>query len=296
MKQEYSAIMRTAFIVVAVIVVISVWSAGSYYIIKSGIDYLNTDKTTNTSNIDVDKIVQDILDDCNVYGINLHGSIVTSYSRGSYNESGELMVDEISSDDVSAIIKKAEEDDEIKYVLAEINSSGGSPAAGMEMMTAFKNSKKPVIALIRDAGLSSAYWAATGAQTIFASAVSDVGSIGVTASYLENVDKNKKEGLNYVDLSVGKYKDTFNPNRALSDDEKKLIMRDINLIHEYFIKSVATNRNLDVSKVRKLADGSTMMGEAALKNGLIDKIGNIYDVRKYLAEQLKEEINICWQN
>ena len=55
--------------------------------------------------------------------------------------------------------------------------------------------------------------------------------------------------------------------------------RDIKIMHENFIKVVAGNRGLDVEKVRQLADGSSMLGEMALANGLIDKIGGIDEVK-----------------
>ena len=207
-----------------------------------------------------------------------------------------MLVGEASVDDVYSIMQKAQENDKIKYVVVEINSYGGSPVAGMEMMTAFKNFKKPVVVFARNGIASAAYLAATGAQTIFASVATDVGSIGVTASYLENVEKNRKEGLEYIDLSVGKYKDTGDPNRPISNEEKQLIMRDCEILHEQFISAVATNRNLDIDKVRELADGSTMLGEAALKNGLIDRIGDAYDVVTFLTEKMGEEVKICWQN
>lgn len=164
------------------------------------------------------------------------------------------------------------------------------------MMRTFKQSKKPVVAFIRNAGLSAAYLAATGAETIFASNFSDVGSIGVTMSYLQEAEKNTKEGLSYVDLSSGAYKDTGNPARTLSEDEKQLLMRDVKISYEYFVKLVSENRNLDIEKIRKLADGSSVMGEAALKNGLIDKIGIYPDVVNFLSEKIGLPVEICWKN
>ena len=54
-------------------------------------------------------------------------------------------------------------------------------------------------------------------------------------------------------------------------------MRDINIIHENFIKVVAENRDLNISDVRKLADGLAMLGQMALENGLIDNtVGTKY--------------------
>jgi ClpP class serine protease len=51
---------------------------------------------------------------------------------------------------------------------------------------------------------------------------------------------------------------------------------------------------LDVNKVTTLADGSSMLGQMAKENGLIDKVGNIYDAESYLQKQIKTKVNICW--
>jgi len=71
-------------------------------------------------------------------------------------------------------------------------------------------------------------------------------------------------------------------------------MKDILKVHELFVKAVAENRNLTVEKIEQLADGSTMLGEAALENGLIDKLGEIEAVKNYLKDLIGEEPEICW--
>lgn len=71
-------------------------------------------------------------------------------------------------------------------------------------------------------------------------------------------------------------------------------MRDLEIMHDIFVKAVSENRNLPIDKVKALADGSSMPGEMALENGLIDKIGGIYDVEDYLNELIGEKAEICW--
>ena len=232
--------------------------------------------------------------DCNALGVNLHGFLSGYISNDTKNENGENAEDQASSEDIVFTIQEADKDDTIKAIILEVDSSGGFPVSGEEVADALKRAKKPTVAWIRGQGLSAAYWAATGANTIFASAVSDVGSIGVTLSYLDNYKKNLKDGLTFNSLSTGKFKDTGSPDKPLTNEEKTLIMRDLNIVNEHFIKSVAVNRNLDIAKVRKLADGSSMPGELALQNGLIDKIGGIYEIEDYLKEEIGEEVRICW--
>ena len=231
---------------------------------------------------------------CNVQGMILRGDVVTYISPADYNDNGDVIVDEQSSENIVGRIEDAEKDDDIKAIVLEIDSYGGAGVAGEEIANALKSAKKPTVALIRNGAASAAYWAATGASRIFASKNSDVGSIGVTMSYLDAVEQNKKEGYTYNSLSSGKFKDTGDPDKQLTPEEIKLIMRDVNIMHQNFIKDVSDNRKLSIEKVTSLADGSTMLGEAALKNGLIDQIGGQTGVNQYLKDKIGEDVEICW--
>ncbi len=231
---------------------------------------------------------------CNVYGIELHGELVTYMLANDTDSNDNVNNDQTASEDIVITIEQAEQDEKIKAILLEVDSYGGSPVAAEEIMKAMKTATKLTVALVRTAAVSGAYWSATGADIIFASAISDIGGIGVTSSYLDNSKKNIKDGLTFNSLSTGIFKDTQNPDKSLTEAERKLILRDSYIIHDHFVNSVAANRNLDVNKVKALADGSTLLGEAALKNGLIDRIGGMPEVKAYLKEKIGEEPEICW--
>lgn len=289
MWQKLSTVLKSSFSVVSIIVVLIIWSAISYFGISFSKEFFSN---TDTSSVEEPSENED----CNVYGINLHGDIVTYHSNDAYNDQDKLILDQTSADEVGWALDKAENTDTIKAIIVEIDSYGGSGEAGEEMMLSFKQSKKPVIAFIRNTGASAAYLAATGAETIFASNFSDVGSIGVTMSYLQETEKNKKDGLTYIDLSYGKYKDSGSSIRPITEDEKKLFMRDLKITYDLFVSLVSQNRNIDIEKVRELADGSTMMGQDALKEGLVDKIGGFPEVKAFLAEKIGAPVTVCWQN
>lgn len=231
---------------------------------------------------------------CNVFGVELHGDLVT-YTAPSELNGDAPDQDQTASEDIVYAIEEAEKDTRVKAIILEIDSYGGYPVAGEEVALALKRANKPAIAVIREAGASAAYLAASAADKIFASKNSDVGGIAVTMSYLDYVDQNKNEGLTYIPLASGKFKDTGDPDKILTQEEKELLMRDINILHENFVKMVAENRNLAIEKVKKLADGSTMLGEMALQNGLIDQIGGMPEAKEYLKEKIGEEAKICWQ-
>jgi protease-4 len=228
---------------------------------------------------------------CNVAVAQLYGSLVYYSNEGGNDASNTL--DQTASEDVRQQIEAADADSSIKAILLQIDSPGGDPVAGEDIATALKRATKPTVALIADEGDSGAYWAATGAQTIFASANSSVGDIGVTGSYLDETKQDEQNGLTFIPLTAGKYKDMGNPDAPLTPAEKAMDLRDLNVMMQNFINTVAENRNLSVASVTAIANGSSLLGKTALKDGLIDKIGSIYDVENYLKGKIGDDITLC---
>lgn len=231
---------------------------------------------------------------CNVLGIELRGDVVTYITPEDKNEEGNNIVDKTSSEDIIYLVDQANLDDNIKAIILEVDSYGGSAVAAEEISQALLKTNKPTVAFVRTAAASAAYWSASGADTIFASSLSDIGGIGVTMSYLDKTKKNEKEGLTYNSLSIGEFKDYGDPDKPMTVNERKLIMRDLEIMHNLFVKAVSQNRNLPIDKVNLLANGSSMPGQMALEAGLIDKIGGIYEVESYLKDKLGEDVYVCW--
>ena len=234
---------------------------------------------------------------CNIAVIPITGDIIPyagADKDGTTYESD--LAPTANPDDTLATLRWAETDPNVLGVLARIDSSGGVPVASEIIANGFKNSSLPVVALIRETGTSGAYLLATGADTIIASPLSDVGGIGISMSYLENTAKNTKEGLQYISLASSKFKDYGSPDKPLTLDERNLLERDLKIWHEQFVKEVAENRNLPVEQVAKLADGSSIPGSLALENNLIDSLGDQETARAWFAEQLElspEEVVFC---
>ncbi len=233
---------------------------------------------------------------CNVATAKLYGTLVyyASESDGAAASAvGDGSLDQTASEDIRQEIENADSDPNIKAILLQIDSPGGDPVAGEDIAAALKHANKPTVALIADQGTSGAYWAATGAQTIFASANSSLVDIGVTQSYLQDTEQNDDSGLQFISLTAGKYKDMGNPASPLTPEEKSLFERDLTITDQNFIAQVAANRNISVASVTAIADGSSMLGQMALHDGLIDKIGNIYDVENFLKNKIGTTATLC---
>jgi protease-4 len=231
---------------------------------------------------------------CNIAIIPIVGNVIP-YAGADEDGSGN-MPPSTNPDDTLAALRAAEADSNIRGILVRIDSSGGSPVAAEVIANGLKHASLPLAALIREIGASAAYLTATGAKTIIASPFSDIGSIGVTMSYIDNTAKNAEDGLRYVSLSSAKFKDYGDPDKPLTVDERMLLERDLKIYHEQFVKEVAENRNLPIEQIARLADGSSMPGALALENKLIDALGDQETARAWFAEQLEvplEDVVFC---
>jgi len=179
----------------------------------------------------------------------------------------------ISANSIVDKLEKANKNKGIKAIILDINSGGGGVVASREVVKAVKEVKKPVIALIREVGASGAYWIASSADWIIADEMSITGSIGVFSGYLEFSGLLENYNVSYERLIAGEYKDMGVPYRQLTDQEKIMMQQKLNLIHDYFIKDVAKNRNLSEIKVRELANGFFYLGVEGKDVGLVDELG-----------------------
>ena len=182
-----------------------------------------------------------------------------------------------SADTVVSKIESLESDPQFDTIILLVDSSGGYLVASEEVSEALKRSEKRTVAVIREEGLSGAYLAATGADTIYASRASSVGSLGVTMSYLDYSKQRREEGVSYLDISSSRFKDAGDPDRPLDEDERQYFMELVNDSHDIMVDIVAENRGLDTEAVETISDGKIMLGVAALDHGLIDRIGGLYD-------------------
>ncbi len=221
---------------------------------------------------------------CNIAVLPIEGTILPFHGLAGF----DLVV---TPESIESYMDLVEEDKNIKGVLIEINSPGGTPVASQRIAERFRDSSLPIVGLIGDVGASGGYMVAAASDYLIASTMSDVGSIGVNMSYVEESEKNKEEGLTYVQLTTGKFKDVGSPNRPITEEERELLMADLQIVHNEFVEIVAEYRNMEKSEVEVLADGSSMPGARALEAKLIDGLGNRGDAKVVLAGILEKPID-----
>lgn len=224
--------------------------------------------------------------DANVAVIPIKGVILTG-------EADFLAETEIAvSDDIIEFIEDADEQDNIKAIIFEIDSPGGSPVASEEIANAIKKTNKTTVAWIREAGASGAYWAASATDHIVASRMSITGSIGVIASYLEYTGLLEEFNLTYQRFVSGPYKDLGDPFKELSKEERGLYQAKLDKLHDYFVEAVADNRGIPKKDVQLMATGMFYLGSEAKELGLVDEMGSKDEAIEYIERKLGIEAEL----
>ncbi len=199
-----------------------------------------------------------------------------------------------SAPDIVRQIGELEANPSIKGILLDIDSGGGAMESSESIMLALKGASKPTGAVIRNMGASGAFLAATGADRIFASRFSDVGSIGVTNEFIDTSEQDRQNGVIFYDFSSGIDKGALKPGSKLTQAQREVIMEDVVKLHDIFVWDVAQNRGIPLEKVKEIATGRSYVGEDALELGLVDQIGGLPEAMAWLRDQIGEEPSLCY--
>ncbi len=213
-------------------------------------------------------------------------AVIPIYGQIAYSPSN-LMGSSVSNPDViKELIQNANQDVNVKAILLDVNSPGGSPVASEEIMESVQSSEKPVVVWISDTGASGAYLVASGADHIVASPSSWVGSIGVLVDLIDLSRLYDREGINKYAIKGGEYKDMGADYRELTPEEKEMLQNMVDEEYDYFIEQVAENRNLSKSYVAGIAEGKIYTGRQAKNLKLVDDLGgkdDALDIAAHLA-------------
>jgi protease-4 len=181
-------------------------------------------------------------------------------------------------------LNQAIDDDRVKAIVLQINSPGGEVVASDDLYRAIRDARdvKPVVVSMESMAASGGYYAAMGADYIFAKDLTITASIGVimqtfTLGGYENSLLDKL-GVRFYTFKSGRYKDLMSPFREPTEDEKEMVQSLIMEVYDKFVGIVAAERDIPVEKLKNgIADGRVMTGKQALAAGLVDELGYFDD-------------------
>lgn len=185
----------------------------------------------------------------------------------------------------------AREDSSVKAVLLYVNSPGGGVVESAEIhdkVLEIKEQGKPVYASMGNTAASGGYYVSAPTDKIFAHPATLTGSIGVIIQSINVAGLADDLGIDVNTIKSGKHKDILSPTREMTAEEEDILQSMVDDMYEDFVDVVATGRDFEVSKVKKLADGRVYTGKQALEHGLVDELGT----KEEAIEALKADANL----
>ncbi len=209
--------------------------------------------------------------------ISVEGSIIDGESRDGQT-GGDTIVKQLN---------EVYHDDNIKGVILRVNSPGGSAFASeliRQMLMQIKAEGKPVVVSMGGMAASGGYWISSGANYIVADPDTLTGSIGIFAMIptfektLHKIGVNA-DGVSTSDLAKSSMLSGITP---INGD---ILQQEINHGYDRFLTIVSEGRHMSKADVDKIAQGQVWLGRDALKNHLVDELGN-FDVAVAKAKSL----------
>ena len=198
--------------------------------------------------------------------VRVHGAI----AHGSGNAVG-LATDKA----VIRAVRLARMNRRVRGVVLHIDSPGGSALASDRIPHELVPlaAQKPLIACMANVAASGGYYVAAAAHAIVAQPTTITGSIGVVAARVAFEPLLARLGIVNEVVKRGARADLMNPARALTEDERGALLREIEGVYGAFVRVVAAGRKRTVEAIEEVAQGRVWTGRDAVGAGRVDELG-----------------------
>ena len=185
------------------------------------------------------------------------------------------------------LLGKLKKDENVKGVILNISSPGGSTVGGEAIYEAVRRIAeiKPVATSVGTLAASAGYMIASASDHIVARRSSIVGSIGVIFQYADASALLEKIGVKVKEIKSSPLKAEPSPFHATTQEARDMINRVVLDSYNWFVELVAERRNISKAETLKLADGSIFSGSQGLANKLIDAIGDEDTAKNWLVKE-----------
>lgn len=188
-------------------------------------------------------------------------------------------------------LNKYKKDKNIKAIVINVNSPGGSVGPSQEIYAEIKRAreetKKPIICVTTGIMASGAYYSAIACDKIVVAPGALVGSIGVIMEFANLEKLYDWAKISRFTITSGKFKDSGNEFRTMRDDEKELFQNMITEVYQQFRAAVKDARKLDDKVLDEYANGRVFTGTTAVKLGFADQEGMFEDAVNLAAAEAK---------
>lgn len=201
------------------------------------------------------------------------------------NFKGDIRATAVESlrEEITALLTIANQEDE---VLLRLENPGGTVhehGLAASQLLRLRQRDIPLVVAVDKVAASGGYLMASTANKIIAAPFAIIGSIGVLAQIPNFHRVLEKHGVDFEQITAGKYKRTITMFGKNTDEDRKKLKQDLEEIHDLFKSSVTAHREeLDIEQV---ATGEHWYGQQALELKLVDELMTSDD---YLLEKSKD--------
>jgi protease-4 len=200
-----------------------------------------------------------------------------------------------SAEKVTTALQAAFKDKNTQGVVLRINSPGGSPVQAQTIYDEMRRLRQkypdiPLYAVVEDICASGGYFIAVGADRIYVSKSSLVGSIGVLMNGFGFTGLMEKLGVDRRLITAGENKAFLDPFSPLEERHKVFAKQLAEDIHQQFIGVVREGRGKRLKETPEIFSGLIWTGQKSIELGLTDGIGSLdYVAREVVkAEDIVE--------
>ncbi|WP_031481750.1 signal peptide peptidase SppA [Maridesulfovibrio frigidus] len=222
----------------------------------------------------IEKTIQGEASD-KVLVISIDGTISDQPKKGLFAARPSLV------QEVSARLKLAEKDQDIKALVLKINSPGGSVTASdilyNELMMFKKKTGAKIVVSMMDVAASGGYYVSLPADEIMAHPTTLTGSIGVIFIRPKIDGLMDKIGVSIEVSKSGRNKDMGFPFKPDTPEQKAIIDSIITNYANRFKTLVQKHRTITKANMDQISTAQIFSADGAVKAGLVDSIGYIPD-------------------
>jgi protease-4 len=185
------------------------------------------------------------------------------------------------------LLDKVAKSDQVKAVILDINSPGGTTTGGEAMYDAIRrlSEKKPVVAVCGTIATSAAYIVALATDRIFVYGNTITGSVGVLFQWAEVTDLLHTLGVKVETVKSGPLKAVPSPFEPADEKTRELAAEMVQDSKLWFFGLVEKRRNVAVDSVPGLTDGRIYSGRQAIELKLADQIGDEKVAMSWLSKE-----------
>ena len=186
----------------------------------------------------------------------------------------------VSTEELERNLQRALDDEEVGSILLDVDSPGGSASGVMELGDAIYSARgqKPIVALADGMAASAAYWLASQTDRIYTTRGSELGSIGVVATAIDDHRWLESKGFDEFVVTSTNHKREVTERNSVGGKALAAWQEMVDEMHGHFVDAVARGRGVDLEAAARLADGRMHLGERAIALGLADEVGTFREV------------------